>query len=299
MQVRRFSKPQIAAHFLISTSIFMLIITGLPITFSSELRWVMDLLGGSQVTMVLHRLFAIVLTFSMAYFGLYFLLDKLSGKSKDSNLSLSPRFFAKLVRDMVKDILWTFGLSKERVKAGKYDWIMVADIIGVPLLALTEVITGIFMWFPFNFTSNPAVFFAVRAIHAGVAVFFLLFIFAHATILHFTPGNYPINMSIFTGRISLRKAELEHPEWVEHAEKVDGNEDHEKFSPVAIVVTFVVIAVTLTMGYVLYITGEEGLAGLRILESNALVAGVLNTALAIILLFALANIAGAIKAMKS
>ncbi|WP_456369679.1 cytochrome b/b6 domain-containing protein [Geoglobus sp.] len=299
MLVRRFSRTQIAAHFVISLSIFMLIITGLPITFSKELGWVMGVLGGSQVTMLLHRLFAVILTFSMVYFGIYFLLERLTGAVRDSNLSLSPRFFARLAVDMVKDILWALGVSKERPKAGKYDWIMVADIFGVPLLALIEVVTGLIMWFPFSFIeSNPALFFAVRLIHAAVAVFFVLFIFAHATVLHLTPGNYPVNMSIFTGKVSLRKAELEHPEWVGSAEMVEGRDEHSGFSYIALVGAAVVIVTTLMLGYVLYVTGMEGLAGLRIIESNPVTAAVLNVAMAITLIFAVANIAGIVRGIK-
>lgn len=299
MLVRRFSRTQIAAHFTVSLSIFMLIITGLPITFSKELGWVMDVFGGSQVTMFLHRLFAVILTFSMAYFGIYFLLERLTGAVRDSNISLSPGFFAGLVRDMVRDILWTLGVSRERSKAGKYDWIMVADILGVPLLALIEVVTGVIMWFPFNFMeSNPALFFAVRLIHAAVAVFFVLFIFAHATVLHLTPGNYPMNMSIFTGKLSLKKAELEHPEWVGNAERLSGDEEYGRFSYFAVAGAAVVIVTTLMLGYVLYVTGMEGLAGLRVVESNPVTAAVLNVAMVITMIFAVANIVGVVRGIK-
>ena len=298
MEVKRFSTPQIVAHFLASTSIFMLILTGLPITFYSDLKWVMDLLGGSQLTMLLHRFFAIILIFSVVYFGVYFLLERLTGKNGNSNLSFFLKSFTKLVRDMVKDVGWTLGLSKERASAGKYDWIMVADMVGIPILVLIEILTGIFMWFPFNFTSNPAVFFAVRAIHAGLAVFFVFFIFAHATILHFTPSNYPINMSIFTGRIPLKKAKLEHPEWVNYANKVDNGENDKNFSLFAIAATFIIIAITLAVGFVLDISGEEGLIGLRVPKNNVFATGVLNAAIVIVLLFAFANILGAIKGIK-
>jgi len=191
-QLLRFSPAQRAAHLLVSLSGMLLLITGLPITFSEQLRWVIDLMGGSTVTMLIHRICGLILAFSLAFFGTYFLLERLTKGKGDSNLSFSLSFFLKLGKDMAQDMLWTFGIVKERPVSGKYDWVMVADILTVPVFCLVEVITGAILWFPFPLLSfNPGLVFIFRLIHVAVAVFAIFFVFAHATILHFTPGNFP------------------------------------------------------------------------------------------------------------
>ena len=286
MYLKRFSTSQKIAHFLISLSILMLLITGLPITFKS-LKWVIDVFGGPQNTMLLHRFFALVLLASIVYFGVYFILERLSGKG-EKILSTD------LIKNSIKDLLWALNLSKERPKFGKYDWIMVADIIGVPILVIIIGISGIFMWIPHLFVaSNPALFFAFRTIHAFFAIFFLLFVFAHAGILHLTPGNFPMNMSIFTGLIEDRKAKVEHPLWAEKAEKIAVEPKQYRFNPIGYVAYAISVIALVLLIYTAFVMTDEGLAGLRV-EENALIAVGLNLSMLIVFAYLIATVYGGI-----
>jgi cytochrome b subunit of formate dehydrogenase len=301
MMLKRFSCHQRLAHFVGSISGMMLLITGLPITFSNQLRWVIDLFGGSAVTMFLHRLFAMVLIFSFVYFGVYFILERLIKGRGDSNIRLSPKFVLEVISGTINDLLWTFGLRKERPKFGKYDWIMVADIISMPILALIEIVTGTIMWFPamFSFiTENPGLFFAVRAIHAGVAFFLVLFVLAHAGILHLTPGNFPINMAIFSGLMPKKKAEHEHPEWVPMAEAIEKEEKEYRFHPIGYVFGAITIVNVILLAYVPFIMHEEGFAGLRI--GDSLIASIgLNLAMLTLIAYVIVSICAIIKGARS
>ncbi|MFP4559139.1 MAG: cytochrome b/b6 domain-containing protein [Archaeoglobaceae archaeon] len=287
--LKRFSAPQKVVHFLISFSILMLLITGLPVTFFESLGWVVAGLGGSEVTMLLHRFFALLLLASIVFFGIYFILERLTGKKGSKLISLG------LISGSVKDILWSINLRKERPKFDKYDWVMVADIIGIPILVVIIGISGIFMWFPhWFFSDNPALFFTFRTIHAFFAIFFLLFVFAHAGTLHLTPGNFPMNMTIFNGLISRKKAESEHPLWVEKAEKVEAEPTEHKFNPIGYLAYAIAIIALILIVYTTYIMVGEGFAGLRVVGDNILVAIGLNLGMLVVIIFTVATVIGGI-----
>jgi len=268
--LKRFSFHQRIAHFIGSISGMVLMVTGLPIMFSKQLGWLINLFGGSAVTMFIHRLFAIILIFSFAYFGTYFVLERIKrgrGDSNIKNFGLSMEFISEVVAGAVRDVLWTLGLRKERPKFGKYDWIMVADIYGMPIFALIEIVTGAMMWFPRSFpfiVENPGLFFAVRSIHAGVAFFLVLFVLAHAGILHLTPGNFPINMSIFSGLMSKKKAMHEHPNWVDLAEDIGGEDEEDRTHPICYLFGAITTINIVLLAYIPFIMYSEGFAGLRI-----------------------------------
>jgi cytochrome b subunit of formate dehydrogenase len=296
-EVKRFSPAQRAAHFLVSLTGMLLIITGLPITFSTQLRWVIDLMGGSEITMFIHRICGLILVFSLAYFGTYFIIKRITKGRGDSNISFHPKFFLQLAKDMVQDMLWTFGLTKERPKSGKYDWVMVADIFAVPIFCLIEIITGAVMWFPYPaLEGNPALFFVFRTIHTGVAILAVFFVLAHATILHFTPGNFPINMGIFSGLIPKHKAEEEFPLW-NPEEEIETKSKPYQFHPIGYVAGIASCLIMLLMVYVTFLLTEEGLAGLRLLDDNPVAFLALNGTIVLMIVYVLMTFYGTVKAL--
>ncbi len=304
MMLKRFSWHQRVAHFVGSLSGMMLLITGLPIMFPNQLGWVFKLFGGSGVTMFLHRVFAIILVFSFAYFGVYFILERITkgrGDSNIKNFGFSASFISEVVAGAVRDILWTLGLRKDRPKFGKYDWIMVGDIYLLPLLALVEIVTGTIMWFPRSFpfiVSNPGLFFVVRAIHAGVAFFLLLFVLAHAGILHLTPGNFPINMSIFSGLISKKKALHEHQNWVNLAQEVPKEANETKTSPLCYVFGAITIVNLIALAYVPFAMQSEWLAGLRV-RSDGIVTFGLGLGVVTLIVYVIASVVAFLRGLKS
>ncbi len=300
--LKRFSWHQRIAHFVGTISGMMLLITGLPIMFSNNLGWVFSLFGGSSNTMFLHRVFAIILIFSFAYFGTYFILERIvrgRGDSNIKNFGFSAEFISEVVAGAVRDILWTLGLRKERPKFGKYDWIMVGDIYLLPTLAFIEILTGTIMWFPRSFefiTTNPGLFFVIRSIHAGVAFFILLFVLAHAGILHLTPGNFPINMSIFSGKISKRKAEIEHEKWVPLAEEVEG-EERSRMSKLCYIFGAITIVNLIALAYVPFAMRSEWFAGLRV-GSDGIVSFGLGLGVVTIIVYIIASITAFLRGLK-
>ncbi len=303
--LRRFSWHQRIAHFVGSIAGMMLLLTGLPIMFPQQLNWLTTLLGGSGVTMLLHRTFAIVLIFSFSYFGIYFILERAvkgRGDSNIKNLGFSASFISEIVTGAVKDILWTLGLRKERAEFGKYDWIMAGDIFLLSILAFAEIVTGTIMWFPRSFpfiVSNPGLFFAIRTLHAGIAFFILLFVLAHAGILHLTPLNFPINMSIFTGLIPKKIANMyDLQKWILLAEQIEGKEIEKRANPLCYILGGITIANIIALAYIPFIMRSEWLAGLRI-SSDGIATFGLDLAIITLITYILVSIGAFLKGIKS
>ena len=296
----RFSTHQRSAHFLASVAGMILLITGLPITFSDQLRWIIDLMGGSVVSMLVHRIAGVILAFTLGYFGTYFLVERLTVGRGDSNITFTkPRFFLTILSDMIVDMLWTFNLAKERPKSGKYDWVMVADILSVPTFCAIEVITGALLWFPFPaFSFNPGLVLLIRTIHAWVAVFAIFFVFAHATILHWTPGNYPINMGIFNGLIQKHKAEGEFPEWVPIAKEIETDSKPYRFHPIGYVVGTISCGLMFLAAYTTYMLASEGLAGFRLLQESPIAFVALHGVIGILAVYIIMSVYGLSKAIS-
>lgn len=149
-------------------------------------------------------------------------------------------------------------------------------------------------------SDNPGLFFTFRTIHAFFAIFFVLFVFAHAGILHLTPGNFPMNMSIFNGLISRKKAESEHPLWVEKAEKAEKEIEsaEPKFIPVGYLASAIALIALILIVYATYLMVAEGFAGLRIVGDNMLVSIGLNISMLIILVYTIATVVGGIIAAQ-
>lgn len=299
-QLIRFTTPQRVAHFLGSVAGMLLLITGLPITFSNELGWMIDLMGGEIISMLVHRIAAVILTFTIGYFGAYFIVERIKSGRGDSNITFTrPKFFLSILTDMIADMLWTFHLTDKRPQSGKYDWVMVADLLSVPTFCVIQIITGALLWFPFPYLSfNPELVLLVRNIHAFVAVFAIFFVFAHATILHWTPGNYPLNMGIFNGLIPKHKAEGEFPEWVPVARESSKPAKPYKFHPIGYVVGILSLGVTLLTAYTTYLLTTEGLAGFRLMEESMVAFIALNAVMVIFIVYLIMSFYGLSKAIS-
>ncbi len=299
-EIQRFSKIQTWAHMLLGLSVMVLLLTGLPITFSEQLGWVMAATGGPEVTMLLHRLAAWALIFTVVFFGVHFILTRVFLRRGESVL-----LNLQDARDAILDLKYALGLTEEKPRAGKYDWIRKMNIIGVALFVTIMLGTGLVLWFPLEFSSYmaPATIIAVRTVHAGVAIVFLLFLLAHTTSVHLRPDKFPMDMSMFTGYIPLEDARREFPLWAEKMDKtsanggaeVENNKDHSPYRGAwlgAVAAAFLAIVVaSLNLK-------AEGLAGLRLGEVGIWATVGLSIAVGLTLLYLGAMVYGMIKSRK-
>lgn len=298
-EIQRFSRVQSWVHALLGLSIMVLLLTGLPITFSDQLGWFMRILGGPKVTMVLHRLAAWTLIFTSIFFGVHFILTRtVLRKGESVLLTLQD------LRDAVLDLRYALGLTEETPKIGKYDWIRKMNMTGVTLFVAIMTATGLVLWFPLEFASrlSLATIIAVRTVHAGVAIVFLLFLLAHTTSIHLRPDKFPMDMSIFTGYVSLEDARREFPLWVEKIDKEARNGgsamEELKKEPLYYRLWIAAVAIAfLTLVVASLSLKAEGLAGLRLVDAGAWATVGLSTALGLTLLYLGAMVYGQAKGL--
>lgn len=284
--VQRFSRVQSWAHAVLGLSIMLLILTGLPITFSEQLGWLMTLLGGPKVTMLLHRLAAWALIFTSIFFGVHFILTRAFLREGESVLLT----FQDL-RDAIQDMKYALGLTEETPRIGKYDWIRKMNMAGVTLFVILMIATGLVLWFPLEFTSQFSLttIIAVRTVHAGVAIVFLLFLFAHTTSIHLRPDKFPMDMSIFTGYIPMEDARKEFPLWAEKLEKKAANGgseiENKSYSPYRKAWVGAVAVAFLSLVFASLNLKAEGLAGLRLGDAGIWATIGLSIALGLTILY--------------
>jgi len=224
-------------HFLIIISFLLLVATGMPLKFS-QAGWaqvIFDFVGGAKAAARLHRLGAI-LTFS--YFAIH--ITSLFGtirRNREQYLNaagkLSLRRFAGFVfgpespapnlqdvRDFVAHVKWFLGRgprpSFDRFTYWeKFDYMAV--FWGVSVIGLS----GLVMWFP-ELTTRLLPGWSINVahiVHSDEALLAAGFIFTfHFFNGHFRPEKFPIDMVMFSGRIT--EEEMRHERGRQYARLV-------------------------------------------------------------------------------
>jgi cytochrome b subunit of formate dehydrogenase len=215
-------------HLLVVTSFLLLVITGMPLKFSSThwARVVFDIIGGPETARTLHH-FGALITF--LYFGLHLvsLVGRAWGGRKAVRDPATGRFKWRRLwqvlfgpdsmvptlqdwRDFVAHNQWFFGKAAKPqfdrwTYWEKFDYFAV--FWGVAIIGAS----GLVMWFPTFFTRFlPGWIINIALlVHSDEALLAAGFIFAiHFFNTHFRLEKFPMDTVIFSGRVS--KAELLH-----------------------------------------------------------------------------------------
>jgi cytochrome b subunit of formate dehydrogenase len=212
-------------HILMLTSFLLLVLTGIPLHFS-DAPWALPLIrlfGGVVAASVLHRIGAIIMfayaVLFIAHIGHRKLVQQEKGLFWGPD-SLVPQ--PNDMREFIQHLRWFVGRG-ERPKFErwtyweKFDfW---ADAWGVLVLGTT----GLMLWFPVLFTRilpgwaiNVAL--IIHSIEALLALSFIFLI--HFISANFRPGKFPVDLVIFTGRITSRELQEERPLWFERLQRL-------------------------------------------------------------------------------
>ncbi|CUT07610.1 Cytochrome b/b6/petB [Candidatus Kryptonium thompsonii] len=116
----RFSLNVRLQHLTLAVGVILLIITGLPIKFheSKIAELFFDLIGGIQVSRILHRIGAGLLIFVSIWHTLYIAFTK---EGRNEFKELLPR--KKDFLDFWQNIKYMLGKTNERPKYGRYSYI--------------------------------------------------------------------------------------------------------------------------------------------------------------------------------
>ncbi|MGA9572641.1 MAG: hypothetical protein WBS20_01705 [Lysobacterales bacterium] len=211
----RFTKWWRLAHLIGALSIMTLALTGLTVLFSGSAwaPYVMNLLGGPVSAGILHRIGAVgfmgVFFIHLIYFAIHIGRNWRTFEWFGPN-SLVPNW--NDLGDAIAMFRWFFGLGPRPVLEHftyweKFDYW--APFWGMTIIGLS----GLMMWFP-SITASylPGWVFNVASIvHGEEAILAVVFLFTvHFFNNHFRPDKFPLDITMFTGKVPLEHYRHEH-----------------------------------------------------------------------------------------
>ncbi len=214
----RFNRKNRALHACMVVSFLSLSLTGLTLKFSytNWAVWLSRLMGGFETAGYIHRTAALIMfgTFITHLFDLH-RQKKESGKSWFT-LVLGPDSMVpngKDLREFVATMNWFIGHGP-RPEYGRWTYWEKFDYFAVFWGVFIIGSTGLTLWFPIFFTRFlPGAFINVATIiHSDEALLATGFIFTvHVFNTHLRPEKFPMDTTVFTGRMSLAELKRDKP----------------------------------------------------------------------------------------
>lgn len=204
---KRFDRWQRVEHALLITSFTVLVLTGLPQKYSltlwgSVMIW---LLGGIEITRIIHRVAATVLMFETIYHGAVVTYKVVV---KRVPLTMLPGW--QDVVDGIHAMGYNMRIAKTPPRMGRFTFGEKVEYWAVIWGTVVMVLTGFMLWNPIattQFLPGQAIP-AAKAAHGGEALLaFLSIISWHVYHVHVKS----FNRSMFTGYIGRHEMEEEHP----------------------------------------------------------------------------------------
>jgi thiosulfate reductase cytochrome b subunit len=216
-EFKRFNAYHRVLHVVMAMSFIGLVASGMPIKYAQApwAAWLMQFLGGYHAAALIHRVCAIITFGYFAAHIAYVLFDIAVVRKFKFNIfgpeSMVP--WIKDLKDMYHNFRWFLGLGPrpqldQWAYWEKFDYWAV--FWGVGMIG----VSGLFLWFPVFFgrflpgwTFNIA-----TVIHSDEALLAAGFIFTiHFFNTHLRPEKFPMDLVIFTGRLSMRELQRERP----------------------------------------------------------------------------------------
>lgn len=209
--VVRFSPWARVQHAAVIALFGVLLLTGLPQKwpYVDASRWIIDHLGGIFAVRWFHRAagFAfsalLVVHVTVAVFGL------LTRRIPPSML-LSRKDF----RDALDFLRYCVGTTRESPRFGRYDYRQKFEYWGMVFGGLVMALTGFILYAPITVSRVlPAELIpAAKIMHSYEALLaFLIVLVWHLFAVILSPEVFPLDTTIFTGRISTERLRHEHP----------------------------------------------------------------------------------------
>ena len=215
-EFERFSWNFRAQHLVLMASCVILIVTGLPLKFHearvSQLFF--DLVGGVQVSTLIHRIGAVGLIGVGVYHALYLLLFR---EGRRNFLELLPR--PKDALDLLRMLRYFLGRTDEKPRFGRFSYIEKFDYWAVYWGIVIMIGSGLILWFLETSLQYLPKFAAdiAREAHSDEGLLATLAIIIwHFYNVHLNPEHFPMNRTFWTGMISEEEMRRHHP--LEHEE---------------------------------------------------------------------------------
>jgi formate dehydrogenase subunit gamma len=207
--VMRFSLRERIEHALSASTFILLCVTGLPQTRPDlEIAHkIIALFGGLATTRLLHRIVGFVF---VALFIMHIVRAILNAMRKRRMPVMVPSIQDfKDTYATIKHFLW----KTPRPKTGKFDFSEKFEYWGMVMGGTLMCVTGVALIFPELISQYvPGVFIALfRTLHGLEATFAVMVVILwHSYGVMLRPEVFPLDTSIFTGKISVERLEEEH-----------------------------------------------------------------------------------------
>ncbi|MEJ2690658.1 MAG: cytochrome b/b6 domain-containing protein [Deltaproteobacteria bacterium] len=207
----RMTRGEIIQHLLLAVSFIGLALTGFALRFSDS--WWVHLLSAAGMTeekrRLTHRILAMALVFISLYHMWYVLFTK---RGKKLFVAMFPRFtdFGALIGNLS----YYLGRRRDRPPFGMFDYTQKVEYWALIWGTVVMGVTGFVLWFPTLATSwLPAwVVRVCETVHFYEAILAVsAIVIWHFFFEIFLPGEYPMNWTWLTGRLSKREWNEKHP----------------------------------------------------------------------------------------
>ncbi|MGD2062223.1 MAG: cytochrome b/b6 domain-containing protein [Nitrospirota bacterium] len=209
--LRRLGPLRITEHWLNAAVFVVLVVTGLSQKFhdATTSQWLIEVLGGIDSVRIIHRVTGmglIALTTVHILIAVYGVVVR----RWQPTMIIHKKDFA----DVVDNLRYYLGLTNHAALCDRYDYKQKFEYWGVLIGSLLMAATGLSLWFPtlvVRFLPGELIPIA-KALHTNEALLALLVIVVwHIYNAVFSPEVFPIDTTIFTGKISRERMLHEHP----------------------------------------------------------------------------------------
>ncbi len=209
----RFTVGRRIEHIVMFTTFIILAVTGLPQKYHN-MEWAQQAvlaMGGIENIRVIHRWAAAIMIAGFAYHVIWAIILGLVKRETRKALEILPS--VKDVRDVIQNFGYFLGFAKNRPKFDRFSYIEKFDYWAVFWGMFIMAGSGLVLWFPILFTQYlPGIIVPISKVaHSDEAMLAVsAIVIWHLYNAHFNPRIFPMNFTMFSGKISKNHMIEEH-----------------------------------------------------------------------------------------
>ncbi|MFC2059776.1 formate dehydrogenase subunit gamma [Chloroflexota bacterium] len=212
-KIIRFDIHQIIQHAILMVSFTLLVITGFPMKFHTHpfSQWWVGILGGIEAVRSVHHFAAWLMIILCLYHLVYITYSTLLLK-RPHPIKMTPS-----IQDFVhllQELQYFTGLSKEKPKFDRFNWREKFEYWAIVWGIVVMAGSGFILMYPVLATTAMPGWIIPTAlvVHGYEAMIALSWItLVHIFFSHFAPGIFPLDTSIFTGKVPKERYHRDHP----------------------------------------------------------------------------------------